>query len=766
MLNIILREIKRNVAINLIFALFLLSLLILPTQSQKVVTESKLNYDNDYEVMAFQNGSIIHRDNHTKFSEISLSNVKLFGYKNASSSVELPEFEIDTSNTIWVFSPAKENIIELKSDKIKILLDTSARNLDYSVSVLGSLPNNGTKYNYTDYKYKYEFYYSSDLNKYYNYVIGDKTFRASGVDTFSFNNLKPEDLIMNEKYITILNNNCSFTQAVIHSNEKEIITIKQGDITANIKTFGGETVVVQPSNTNFPSTIDVSLMNAYEINDKNRINKNTMDLINYERFAGKPFFNKTDHGDKINSFNWKNQKGDSNITQFITVVTQDYTQYNFTNQEKLVYKDANFNLGPGPFVINKGDQILTYEINGFNFCTTENQSSCPSNYGASKYFEMPIMVSFPDEKYKNIVNNGEFYTYANLISTDETAKLVSVNINNVYNAFAVANKNNYIYVRTTPFKGTAQIQILFKFFDEKKKTVLVKKTSEKLIFENVGGQFLYTNSTWDINDESALDNMLYRKFQVDSIVEEAKGKEIRSYSTKKLYYAMTDSSNGRFVANSLVIEDNSRMTVNFEPIKRNDTKISHKYLDKNGTELTQSAVFNDGEIYINFNFNWTPCNNKTKTGILPITCQSKESDKISAKFYLNKMTQEIDDLKPVKNDTDKDEVERDLKIELTYLNGNYESSSSNDIDNLEDYTESIVKFDFNPNGTNLNRLNGGFKVKYVYKIPEPKDGNNAMLYILIAVGLILLVAGVVYFVHRRQNMRKESANRLVDSQNV
>ena len=109
----------------------------------------------------------------------------------------------------------------------------------------------------------------------------------------------------------------------------------------------------------------------------------------------------------------------------------------------------------------------------------------------------------------------------------------------------------------------------------------------------------------------------------------------------------------------------------------------------------------------------------------------------------------------------KKDEEEDLKIEVTGLKGNNDKYSSMDIDKREDYSESMLRFDFDAKMKNVN-YNGGFKVKYSTIIKpkpdfKPETENSYTAIIVVGVILAILIVVLTPLWIRRQNSRKASA---------
>merc|ERR1740117_1743098 len=94
--------------------------------------------------------------------------------------------------------------------------------------------------------------------------------------------------------------------------------------------------------------------------------------------------------------------------------------------------------------------------------------------------------------------------------------------------------------------------------------------------------------------------------------------------------------------------------------------------------------------------------------------------------------------------------------------GNYKSFNLSSIDNLEDFTEKILRINFEPNFEPLvdgissysqKWYSAGFIIKY--NITKPESG-NLLLYIIIGVSSAILIGAIVFFFLRRGNKRDAS----------
>ena len=196
------------------------------------------------------------------------------------------------------------------------------------------------------------------------------------------------------------------------------------------------------------------------LNQNNEFDEYRSKLFESKKSISVPSINSGESSSHYTTHVWGSSS--KNISQIVSVYSEDFTVYNFTNQERLIDRNAFFNLGEGENVINRGDIELTYDFK--NYKLPENDGN--KNFAPSKYFEISINVVFDDKLYSNDINNGMFYTYASLSTDkeDDGVKIVSVKINNKETGIAKAYADNYITVRTTPFSGNAKIKLLFKFW--------------------------------------------------------------------------------------------------------------------------------------------------------------------------------------------------------------------------------------------------------------------------------------------------------------
>lgn len=309
---------------------------------------------------------------------------------------------------------------------------------------------------------------------------------------------------------------------------------------------------------------------------KNSINQIDFQLINLNKQSTKPFFYKNSENENTREFKTMNWVGDNKaeITQKFTQVREDYAMYNFTNQEALADKNAAYNLGEGRNYINKGDIGLDFNITNFNFVN-------------NTYFEMAINVNFLDDSNRNKINNGLFLTYASLSSDNknDTAKIVSVKINNVETNTGNSGANNFIVIRTTKFLGNACVKFLFKYWDSKKFSVMELQgstnTTEKLTLKNAGGQFIFVDANFtEAKGLSNLDDFKRKSIRLTEIKETVGAKKtvIRSYDTKELYSEFTTSQDKKNVtADTLFITDKAQaqIIVRTADLDKNATRINH-----------------------------------------------------------------------------------------------------------------------------------------------------------------------------------------------
>ena len=619
------------------------------------------------------------------------------------------------------------------------------------------------KYNFTDIEYQYTFNYKSFLPypyRLYGFTDPSVSLVDNGIDNvLATVDQKKFTIKENSFTLTTQKTEFEFMHSIpnLQSEDGEKIKLNNDFSKVEISENNGRTDLTQNTHNNWPQNINITAISAYNLNQNNEFDEYRSKLFESKKSISVPSINSGESSSHYNTHVWGSSS--KNISQIVSVYSEDFTVYNFTNQERLIDRNAFFNLGEGENVINRGDIELTYDFK--NYKLPENDGN--KNFAPSKYFEISINVVFDDKLYSNDINNGMFYTYASLSTDkeDDGVKIVSVKINNKETGIAKAYADNYITVRTTPFSGNAKIKLLFKFFDSKLRETLDESLvpkKEKLVFNNLGGQFLFTNSSWDIKNNTNLEEMRFRTIRFDSIVESASNNEIRSYSTKKLYFGVK-TNNELFRAKSLIISEQSNLAINIQPFKKEGTVIEHEYLDKDLKVVKENITLNKGEVYVDFYLNnWNPCI-KNKEGKMPIKCGTKESDTISAKVYLDEIIPGYDDQKPAINN----KKEKDLKIEWTPLKGNYNESSSNSIDNLPDFTENMIKFDFKSTA-NMTKLQGAFKVKYTVtdNSTPSSDNGNTMLYIIIAIIAVIIIGGISFFFLRRGKMRRacEDARRL------
>lgn len=766
---------------KIILSLLAISLIFLQTQTQQSPEKLTINYDRN-SFSAFKTGVInnIQENSENRFStqflELNLMNFTVFG-KKANITEEIKEYNYQASNNTWMLSKTDSNII-MKSGSLTVELDLKPLTRFLRINFKNSLEVNKTIYNYNDFEYRYEFNYNSFLPyTYSSYESGTNSAFSSGADFLQVTQenltLKQNSFVINKKEFTITHYIPDMITFIPGENlNKTKISNPTSEL--EIAAKGGETKVTINRPLNSPKFANFRVLSCYNLNQLNKFQVENAYFNDFSNERSK--INPSSSAEEYTTFDLTNPTG--NFTQKISVSKMDRTVIEFTNQERLENKTAFYNLGQGENVINQGD--IEFRLDFTNYTLFETIKS-DINYGVSKFFETTINVNFKNENAATAIKRL-VYTYASLHTDkkDDGVKILSVKINNRENGQFMTDEENYITIRTTAFSGNASIRFLFKFFDSNLRPAVLDESipnDEKLVFRNLGGQFSFVNRTWNVNDKAGFEQARFADIRFDSIFESAKGLPFRSFSTKTSFFNIF-TENGKHRASSLKINEESNVDITVQYARLNNTIVVHEYPEKlNQTNIIkENFILNQGEVYVNFAVNqYNPCINNAE-GKLPFGC-NEVSDTVSLKLYLDEFVPGYDDVKPPVNTTklmrllqsplsNNTNPNENLIIQVTPLLGNYERFSNFSINNLNDFSENFLKFDYNSN-SNSKKLQGAFRIKYITSsavTPTPPKGNT-LLYIILAIIALAILVAIMFFFLRRGKLRKasEDARRLNDN---
>lgn len=728
-------------------------------ESQKAKTHLEWNYDNFFHLNVTNNGTISNMKGSLDYLEYSLRNLTLYQKKSGQENfTKIEKSFMSFDDKKWILSETKTQI-DMKFEKLELNFRIVNSVLEMNVTNKLFIDKEADTEYLFEYGFDYKSFSSYDYTSDVNEIEGkERALFSSGIDRMVFYVNKQRVSIQRNSFIIrqlASNDNGAFRMRHIipHSTRNENKHLKQDGYTCVVKEYGGETQVIQPQSPNYAQSLYVDIVSAYDLNEKKQFNEENLFAINFDKKDEDQSLKKNSNNIEFDTFTWITNDKETNktkIKQNVQVITMQHLS-KFTNEDSLEDKDAyyNFNNIKGENYLNKGDIIVSYEIENFKF--EEN----------AKYFEMPIYLTFTDDSKYKVSKENYINTYANMISENDEGKIVSVKINkNEKSEKFQINYKNYIFVRTTPFKGKATIQLLFKSFIKHVELVdeqPFKSNNEKLVFDEFGGRFVFADPQYDIKYQRSLVNNEFKSLQFDSFIESYKGEVTENHNLKNIYFNLfnADTSTKKYSSKSLDINNKGNVELQIHPSPSNDYSFDHYYINAQGEKKNETITLNDGEIYVSFKLNWLNC--IKENGKLNKLCNSKEVDKVSTKIYLNEIIQDYEQKKKSANYT-----ETNLVIEYNKINGNYASDSHIGVDYLPMIAESMITFDFDM--TKLNKtnpiLNGCFKVKYTFSNPHPFPG---FLLFLIIFGCILLVIIAAILIRREINKRGVDSSQFIDS---
>ena len=247
-------------------------------------------------------------------------------------------------------------VFVMTNKNLTLYLKNTERTFEFNLTNSEVFPTETYKDKYTSFEYQYLFNYTSFLPFDYesdnNYNVGaEKTFFTSGYDRVIF--------YINKKFVTLEKNtfmiktkDFRFRHIIPHSTAVNNTHLRQGDYNAFVKTYGGESHIVQPKSTEFPSDVYFDIISAYDLNEKNHFNElklitdfiyTKLETIDLRKAEAEEYDDEEEKNENENENEEEEENRNEEKVQKVQKFKKKSKNFNKEKNEKKILKKMNIN---------------------------------------------------------------------------------------------------------------------------------------------------------------------------------------------------------------------------------------------------------------------------------------------------------------------------------------------------------------------------------------------------------------------------------------